>query len=105
LCPLFPGETVFGILHVLEYMHTAAARNYFRSRAKFTTNLASINSNDLRELSLPIPPLDRQKHLVELVTAERAKIEKLKADAEAKVQKSKADVEAMILGDQPVPEN
>lgn len=42
--------------YVLEYMHTAAARNYFRSRTKFTTNLASINSNDLRELPLPIPP-------------------------------------------------
>jgi type I restriction enzyme S subunit len=91
--------------YVLEYMHTAAARNYFRSRAKFTTNLASTNSNDLRELPLPIPPLNGEKHMVELVTAERAKIAKLKADAEAKVQKSKADVEGMILGAKPVPEN
>ena len=88
--------------YVLEYMHTAAARNYFRSRAKFTTNLASINSNDLRELPLHIPPLDRQKHMVELVTAERTKIANLKADAEAKAQKSQADVEAIILGDKPV---
>lgn len=91
--------------YVLEYMHTAAARNYFRSRAKFTTNLASINSNDLRELSLPIPPMEEQKRLVEKVTAERTKIANLKAEAEAKAKQAKADVEAMILGEKPVPGN
>ena len=48
----------------LEWMQTQVTRNYFRSRAKFTTNLASINSSDLRELPLPLPPLPIQREIM-----------------------------------------
>lgn len=90
--------------YVLEYMQTAPARIYFRSRAKFTTNLASINSNDLRELVLVVPPLAIQGEIVEKITAQRGTIADLKAEAEEKTKQAKADVEAMILGTKPVPE-
>src|SRR6266851_136032 len=59
---------------VLEYMHTAPARNHFRARAKFTTNLASINSSDLRELEIPLPPLESQCEIVRWVRKRRAEI-------------------------------
>jgi type I restriction enzyme S subunit len=88
--------------YVLEYMHSAPARNHFRARAKFTTNLASINSNDLRELSLAIPPLTVQRQIVERVAERRAEIARLKADAKACADTAKAEVEAMILGIKPV---
>lgn len=88
--------------YVLEYMHTAPARNHFRSRAKFTTNLASINSNDLRDLPLALPPLDVQRELVAKVTTQRQRIAMLKTDADQKAELAKADVEAMILGDRRV---
>jgi len=84
--------------YVLEYMHSAPARNHFRARAKFTTNLASINSNDLRELPLALPPLAIQRQIVERVARRRDEIAKLKADAKARLEAGKADVEAMILG-------
>jgi type I restriction enzyme S subunit len=88
--------------YVLEYMHTGPARNHFRSRAKFTTNLASINSNDLRELPLALPPLDVQRELVAKVTTQRQRIAMLKTDADQKAKLAKADMEAMILGDRRV---
>ena len=88
--------------YVLEYMHSAPARNHFRARAKFTTNLASINSNDLRELPLAIPPLPVQRQIVERVAKRRDEIATLKADAKARADAAKADVEAMILGTRPV---
>jgi type I restriction enzyme, S subunit len=87
---------------LLEYMSSIPARNHFRARAKFTTNLASINSNDLRELSLPIPPPAAQQTMVKRVEAGRAEIAKLKADAKARADAARADVEAMILGIKPV---
>lgn len=90
--------------YVLEYMQTAPARIHFRSRAKFTTNLASINSNDLRELNLVIPPNSSQRKIVEKVKAQRDAIAELKAEADKKSKQAKADVEAMILGTKPVPE-
>ena len=83
---------------VLEYMHTAPARNYLRSRAKFTTNLASINSNDLRELPLALPSVPAQRRMVKKIKAKRKRVAALKADAEAKGERAKADVERMILG-------
>lgn len=85
--------------YILEYMQTAPARNYFRSRAKFTTNLASINSNDLRELSLPVPPLDVQRELLARVTAQREAIAALRAEAKRKTEQAVADAEAMIVGE------
>jgi len=88
--------------YVLEYMHSAPARNHFRARAKFTTNLASINSNDLRELPLALPPLPAQRQIVERVAARRAEIARLKTEATATMEAAKADVEAMILGTKPV---
>jgi type I restriction enzyme S subunit len=89
--------------YILEYLQTAPARIHFRSRAKFTTNLASINSNDLRELKLVVPPLSVQRDIVDNVTAQRKAIAELKAEADEKSQQAKADVETMILGTKPVP--
>ncbi|MFP4452266.1 MAG: restriction endonuclease subunit S [Desulfobacterales bacterium] len=89
--------------YVLEYMQTTPARIHFRSRAKFTTNLASINSNDLRELKLAVPPLSEQQTIIKKVKAQRKTIADLKTEADKKAKRAKKDVEAMILGAKPVP--
>ena len=91
--------------YVLEYMQTPPARSYFRSRAKFTTHLASINSNDLRELPVPLPPLDIQHDILQDVQAGRAEIARLRADAERVRRAARAEVEALILGTRPVAGN
>lgn len=88
--------------YVLEYMQTPPARNHFRSRAKFTTNLASINSNDLREMPLPLPPLARQRELADKLAQRRGEIAVLRTAAAEREQQAKADVEAMILGEKAV---
>jgi type I restriction enzyme S subunit len=87
--------------YLLEYMQTQPARSYFRSRAKFTTNLASINSNDLRELPIPLPPLDIQRTIVARVQAGRTEIAQLRGEAEQIRRAARAEVEALILGTQP----
>ena len=88
--------------YVLEYMQTPPARNHFRARAKFTTNLASINSNDLREMPLPLPPLARQRELADKLANRRAEIAALRTTAAERERQAKADVEAMILGEKAV---
>jgi len=87
--------------YLLHYMSTPSARAYFRSRAKFTTNLASINSRDLRELPIPIPPLEVQRKLVERVTAARMEIARERAATAELRQTIAAEVESLILGNQP----
>ena len=88
---------------VLEYMHTLPARNHFRARAKFTTNLASINSSDLRELQIPLPPLDSQCEIVQWVRKRRAEIAQEQEKACSLAVAIEQEVEEMILGIRPVP--
>lgn len=87
---------------VLEFMQTPPARSYFRARAKFTTNLASINSTDLREAPIPLPPLDVQQRIMERVQEGRAQIEREREAADRLAREAKIEVEALILGTQKI---
>lgn len=50
-------------------------RQYFLSCAKRTTNLASINSSQLKAFPVLLPPLDEQVRIADIVTAANARIE------------------------------
>lgn len=52
-------------------------RQYFLSCAKRTTNLASINSSQLKTFPVLFPPLDEQVRIAEIVAAANARIETL----------------------------
>ncbi|HVN83017.1 MAG TPA: restriction endonuclease subunit S [Terriglobia bacterium] len=63
---------------------------------------ANVNSEELRGLQVPLPPLPIQRQIVERVAKRRDEIANLKTDAKARSEAAKADVEAMILGIQKV---
>jgi len=88
---------------ILEYMQTSPVRNYFRARAKFTTNLASINSNDLRELQIPLPSLERQRKILQGVEKIKREIARHQRDIDYLANTLEEEIEEMILGIQPVP--
>lgn len=44
---------------------SAYGKHFFRSNAKQTTNLASINSSQLKEFIIPLPSIDEQRRIVE----------------------------------------
>ena len=48
----------------LSVINSAYGQAYFRSKAKRTTNLASINSKEVSRFPLPLPPVDEQRSLV-----------------------------------------
>jgi len=55
---------------VARFTSTDAARNYFFLRSKQSTNLASINQSNVRELPVPMPPkAEREEILAELQRA------------------------------------
>lgn len=49
---------------LLAVINSSHGQAYFRSKAKRTTNLASINSTEVAALPVPLPPTDRQEALV-----------------------------------------
>lgn len=50
---------------VARFTSTHAARAYFYLRSKQSTNLASINQANVRELPIPMPPEDERKRILE----------------------------------------
>jgi len=49
---------------VARFTSTDAARSYFFLRSKQSTNLASINQSNVRELPVPMPPADERKEIM-----------------------------------------
>ncbi len=62
----------------------------------------NINSEELRSLLIPLPPISIQKKLVEKIKSQRHKIGQLKAEVDQRAVQIKADVNAMIIGEQHV---
>ena len=50
---------------VLSVINSSYGQAYFRSKAKHTTNLASINSQEVSRFPLPLPPLSEQQSLID----------------------------------------
>ena len=51
------------------YCESAAGKRYFLSCSKQTTNLASINSTQLKEMPIVVPPLPEQQRIVAVLNA------------------------------------
>jgi type I restriction enzyme, S subunit len=57
------------------YIGSPMGKVYFLKIAKQTTNLASINSTQLKQMPLPIPNVRDQASLIELMTSSQSKLE------------------------------
>jgi len=71
------------------FTNSAAGRGYFQSKAKRTTNLASINMTELRSIPLPVPPPAEQKRILARVAKLTDAIDRLgrSLDAQAGAQR------------------
>jgi type I restriction enzyme S subunit len=58
----------------------------------------NINSQELRSLRIPLPPLDVQRAIMERVAAGRAEIAREREAADRLRRETKTEVEEMILG-------
>jgi type I restriction enzyme S subunit len=61
---------------------TEVAKAFFESRAKQSTNLASISATNIKELPLPVPPADEQRAIVDYLDRETARLDELVAAKE-----------------------
>lgn len=82
--------------YLLAYMQTAPARSHFRRRAKKTTNLATINSTDVRELAVPLPSLPEQEKLAEVWVAVQTQVREAREKVLHEEAKLRRHLEVMI---------
>lgn len=83
------------------YMNSAPARAFFLSRAKRTTNLASINSSDVAEFPCPAPPIADQRRLVREVGDRLAESQNLRREAREMIANALEQAEARLVEDRP----
>ncbi|MFE0046475.1 restriction endonuclease subunit S [Streptomyces albireticuli] len=74
------------------YTSSAAGRAYFQSVGKQTTNLASINSTQVKKMPVPLPPRGEQEGLLGPISAARAGV----ASAEKRVAKLRAVQQGLL---------
>ncbi|MEU6956939.1 hypothetical protein [Streptomyces sp. NPDC045714] len=82
--------------YLLAYMQTVPARSHFRRRAKKTTNLATINSTDVRELAVPLPPLPEQEKLADVWVAVQTQVREAREKVFQEEAKLRRRLEEMI---------
>lgn len=85
---------------VMIWFNTEVGRNHFFLSAKTTSGLGTINSTEVRNAPIPIPPLDVQRAIVRQVEAGRADIARLRERAAQRARESAAEIEAALIGDQ-----
>jgi len=59
---------------------TLEAKRYFESRAKRSTNLASISGSNIKELPVPLPPTDEQLAIHHFLAGRHRRFEKIRSE-------------------------
>ena len=74
------------------------AKRYFNRVAKRTTNLASTNKTQVRAFRFPLPPLNEQAQIAEMMAASKTTMASLKRKAEALQQLKKSLMHDLLTG-------
>jgi len=72
------------------------AKAYLESRAKQSTNLASISSTNIKEMPIPLPPREEQAAIVERMEERCGQLDKLRTSTEATIALLKERRAALI---------
>ena len=80
----------------LAVINSTYGQAYFRSKAKRTTNLASINSKEVARFPLPLPPLGKQRSFVDELFHRRREAEGLRRKSTTAHRTAWTDFEASV---------
>jgi len=75
---------------------TEGAKGYFESRAKQSTNLASISATNIKELPIPLPPENEQSAILAYIATETAKLNAMSSAIEHTISLLKERRAALI---------
>ena len=78
------------------YTSSEVAKAYFESRAKQSTNLASISASNLSEMPLLIPPDQERKRVVDHIARHTAEIDSVRKSTERTISLLKERRSALI---------
>jgi len=80
------------------YASSSAGKRYFMGAAKQTTNLASVNSTQLKRMMLPVPRLDEQERITEILASTQQANSALSADCECLRNLKTSAADSLLTG-------
>ncbi len=80
------------------YTQSPKGRTYFQSCSKQSTNLASINSSQLKRLPVPLPPLPEQRKIADILSTWDEALDTLDALIAAKDRRKQALMQQLLTG-------
>jgi type I restriction enzyme S subunit len=83
---------------VLAVINSTHGQSYFRSKAKRTTNLASINSQEVAGLPIPLPSAPEQRNLLRALNASASVAAAKRTEAATLRQSAWSAFEAVLFG-------
>ncbi len=86
----------------MTWFNTDVGRGHFFRSAKTSSGLGTINSSEVRTAPIPLPPLQTQREIVDIVNRQRQRIAEERKAAEERQSQATREVEDMILGIRPV---
>ncbi len=85
--------------YLAEFASSEQGRRYFLGCAKRTTNLASINSSQLKALPVPLPSLEQQAVIAAVAASVNAKIKLLKAKRREQEKLKRGLMQKLLTGE------
>lgn len=85
-------------------IQTYQAKNYFYAHAKQTSNLCTINSRELKNWPIPIPPIDEQEKMIELLQSAERQEAAIEEKVAALQQLKKSLLQNLLTGKIRIPE-
>lgn len=95
--------TVIDQYFLASYTQSPKGRNYFQSCSKQSTNLASINSSQLKQLPIPLPPLPEQRRIADILSTWDRAIETLESLITTKERRKQALMQQLLTGRKRLP--
>jgi type I restriction enzyme, S subunit len=87
---------------------TLEAKRYFESRAKRSTNLASISGSNIKELPVPLPPVDEQLAIKKFLAERQSRLESIRSELQDSLrlltERRAALITAAVTGQIPLEE-
>ena len=80
------------------FINSTLGREQITSLMRPIIGQANINSEEIRSLQIPLPPLETQRDIVRQVQAVRSEAARLRAEAAKLRRDTKEEVERLILG-------
>lgn len=81
-----------------QYIQGRAAKNYFLACAKQTTGIASINMGQIKITPVPVPPIDEQQRILNVLTAHDRVLQTARQLLNAKQQRKRALMQQLLTG-------